>query len=183
LRVKQHGNPHFRLIAWLGTYEAITPGTLGADNSTVRLDVNNEPQPDALLLIDPACGGQARISADDYVEQAPELVAEVSASSAGIDLTAKFEAYRRCGVCECLVWRIQDRAIDWFVLRGEEYERLEAGPDGIHRSERFLGLWLDAAALTREDRVRVLDVVRQGAGSPEHAAFVKRLAEARAAKG
>lgn len=182
LRLKGHGNPHFRLITWLGTYEAMTPGVLGADNATVRLDVINEPQPDGLLLIDPECGGQTRLSSDDYVEQAPELVAEVSASSVSIDLNAKFEAYRRCGVREYVVWRVLDRAIDWFVLRDEKYERLEAGTDGIHRSETFPGLWLDAAALVRQDVRQVMEVVRQGTSSAEHAAFVKRLAEARGVK-
>ena len=78
------------LPGW-ATYEAATPGVDGGGNATVRLDLDNEPQPDALLLIDPARGGQARISADDYVEQAPELVAEVAASSASYDLHTKLE--------------------------------------------------------------------------------------------
>ena len=44
------------------------------DNPTIRLDLDNEPQPDAALLIDPDRGGQARVSEDDYIEGAPELV-------------------------------------------------------------------------------------------------------------
>ncbi len=43
-----------------------------ADNSTVRLDLDNEPQPDVQLFIDPTRGGQAAIDADDYVAGAPE---------------------------------------------------------------------------------------------------------------
>ena len=68
--------------------------------------MDNEPQPDAVLLIDPACGGQAHISADDYIEDAPEFVAEVAASSVSIDLHTKFRstsavacANTWCGVC------------------------------------------------------------------------------------
>ena len=38
-----------------------------ADNSTVRLDSMNEPQPDAILFIEPECGGQIRISDDDWL--------------------------------------------------------------------------------------------------------------------
>jgi Uma2 family endonuclease len=140
----------------------------------------NEPQPDVLLLIDPACGGQARISEDDHVEQAPELVAEVSASTVSIDLNKKLEVYRRCGVREYVVWRVSDDAIDWFVLRDEEDQRLAAGPDGIHRGEAFPGLWLDAQALARRDMARVLEVARQGTTSAEHVAFVARLAARRA---
>jgi hypothetical protein len=93
-----------------------------------------------------------------------------------IDLNMKLDVYRRCGVREYIVWRVQDRAVDWFVLRGEEYQRLEAGADGVHRSEVFPGLWLDAAALARDDMARVLEVARLGTASAEHAAFVAELA-------
>ncbi len=88
-----------------------------ADNATARLDMDNESQPDAVLFIDPANGGQARISADDYIEKAPELVAEVASSSASYDLNDKLKVYRRNGVCEYIVWRVRDRQIDWFVLK------------------------------------------------------------------
>src|SRR5262245_54517080 len=53
VRVRWHGRPHLRLITWLGSYEAATPGTIGAGNASTRLDMKNEPQPDAVLLIDP----------------------------------------------------------------------------------------------------------------------------------
>ena len=87
-----------------------------ADNASVRLDLDNEPQPDAVLFIDPAKGGQARISVDDYIEEAPELVAEIASSSASYDLNTKLNVYRRNGVREYIVWRVLDRQIDWFVL-------------------------------------------------------------------
>lgn len=174
-RHRRHNRPHFQLIGWLGTYEAATPGVEGGDNGTVRLDLDNEPQPDALLLIDPACGGQARISDDDYVENAPELVAEVSASSVSFDLHTKKTVYRRNGVREYLVWRVVDKQFDWFVLRAGQFQPMAPDESGILRSEVFPGLWLDAAALIRGDSKRVLDVVHQGLASPEHAAFVQRL--------
>jgi Uma2 family endonuclease len=175
LRFRRHGRPNRHLSTWLGTYEAATPGVEGADNATARLDLENEPQPDALLLIDPARGGQARISADDHIEAAPELVAEVAASSASYDLHTKLDVYRRNGVREYIVWRVLDRQIDWFALRGDRYERLAPGPDGLLRSEVFPGLWLDPEALLRGDLARVLAVVQQGTASPEHAAFVAGL--------
>src|SRR5947207_12580439 len=46
VRFRRHGGPHLKLATWLGTYEAHTPGVEAADNSTVRLDLDNEPQPD-----------------------------------------------------------------------------------------------------------------------------------------
>lgn len=70
---------HAYIIGWLATYEAATPGFEVGDNATVRLDTDNEPQPDGLLRI--IEGGQSRISEDDYVEGAPELIVEIAASS------------------------------------------------------------------------------------------------------
>ena len=148
---------------------------LTADNSTARLDLDNEPQPDAVLLIDPARGGQARISADDYIENAPELVAAVASSSVSIDLNTKLHVYRRNGVREYVVWRVLDRAVDWFVLRDGQYERLVPDEEDLLRSEIFPGLWLDVPALLRGDVAGVLAAVQRGLTSPEHNAFVARL--------
>lgn len=175
VRLRRRGHPHTLLMWWVGNYMIATPGTLGGANTTVRLDVISEPQPDALLLILPECGGQARISADDYVEHAPELVAEVSASTGGTDLTDKLEVYRRVGVREYLVWRVRDQALDWFALRGDKFDRLAPGADGALRSEVFPGLWLDATALLAGDGPRVQQVAQQGVASGEHAALVARL--------
>ena len=175
VRLRSHGEPHSYLNGWLYEYVSETPGLRIGDNSSVRLDLVNEPQPDVLLLIDPTCGGQARISEDGYVEDAPELVAEVAASSASYDLHTKLEAYRRNGVREYIVWRTLDQAIDWFSLRGERYQPLAAGPDGVFRSEVFPGLWLDPAALIRGDLKRVRTVLQEGLATPQHADFVARL--------
>jgi Uma2 family endonuclease len=175
VRHRYHGHQHTHLISWFGYYEAHTPGVEASDNVTVRLDLDNEPQPDALLFIDPTCGGQARIDADGYIEDAPELVAEVASSSASYDLHAKLRVYRRNGVREYIVWRVLEREIDWFVLRAGQYERLSLGAEGLYCSEVFPGLWLDPAALLRGDLATVLAVVQRGLASPEHAAFAVRL--------
>ena len=53
-------------------YAAHTPGVGVADNTSARLDLDNEPQPVVLLLIDPACGGQSHHSAEDFIEGASE---------------------------------------------------------------------------------------------------------------
>jgi hypothetical protein len=175
-----HSNPHFNLITWLGQYCTFTPGVMGGDNGTLRLDVENDHQPDAFLLVHPSHGGRARISPDDYVEGGPELVAEVAASSAAHDLNVKLPVYRRNGVQEYVAWRVFAQAIDWFVLRGSQYERLPLSPASLYQSEVLPGLWLDPAALVRGDLIRVAKVVQQGVASPEHAAFVQRLQQAAA---
>jgi Uma2 family endonuclease len=175
IRWKQHAVSHAAVLTWLGAYGAGTPGVQVGANASIRLDLDNEPQPDATLIIEPACGGQARINEDDYVEDAPELVAEVAASTVSIDLNTKFRVYRRNQVREYLVWRIQDNSVDWFVLRESEYERLAPNNSGILQSAVFPGLWLDPAALVKLDSARVLDVLRHGLASAEHASFVQRL--------
>lgn len=175
VRLRLHGQPHSLVITWLGTFKAQVPGLVLGDNTTVRMDLDNEPQPDVLLLVDPALGGQTRISDDDYVEGAPELVAEVASSSASFDLTAKLNVYRRNGVREYLVWRVLDREIDWFVLTDERYQELTPDEDGLLKSRIFPGLWLDAAALVTGDLATVLEALGQGMATPEHAAFVRRL--------
>jgi Uma2 family endonuclease len=174
--LQRHGEPHTWIITWLGFYQASTPGVRVAADASARLDLDNMPQPDALLMIDSDHGGQARISADDYVEGAPELVAEVSSSTASFDLNTKMEVYRRNCVREYVVWRVRDKMIDWFVLRDGEFVRLDPDENGNYRSIVFPGLWLDARAIIRGDLATVLDLVRQGTTSPDHKEFVERLA-------
>jgi hypothetical protein len=175
VRLYRHGRPHAHLIGWLVVYEANTPGVVTGDNSTARLDLDNEPQPDALLLIVPARGGQARITSDDLIEGSPELVAEVAASSVSYDLNAKLNVYRRNGVREYVVWRVLNQEVDWFVLRDSQYERQPPDAQGLLRSVVFPGLWLDPAALLRGDMATVLAVLQQGLASAEHAAFAAHL--------
>jgi Uma2 family endonuclease len=175
LRYRVHGEPDMTIHTWLGVYRAATPGTEAAANATVRLDLDNEPQPDSFLCIAARAGGQTSISDDDYLVGAPELVVEVTASGASYDLHDKKRAYRRNGVREYVVWRTEDGALDWFVLRGGRYVRLRAGEDGVLRSEVFSGLWLDPAALLAGDVARVLACLQRGLASPEHAAFAARL--------
>ena len=67
----------------------------------------------------------------------------------------------------------------WFVLRKVRLFDLPIGSDEIYRSESFPGLWLDPAALLRGDTRHLRAVVDLGCATPEHAAFVARLAAAR----
>ncbi len=176
LRFRSHGLPHGNLIIWLGNYKVSTPGVELGDNATVRLDLDNEPQPDVLLLIDKPARGQAQISEDDYVEGAPELVTEVAASSASIDLYDKKRAYRRNGVQEYIVWQVLENKLDWFYLQNGEYLPLAADADGVIKSQVFPGLWLSINSLITGDMTKVLAVLQQGLNSLEHTQFVQQLA-------
>jgi Uma2 family endonuclease len=177
LRFRSHGQPHGRLITWLGVYESSTSGVEMGIEPTVRLDLDNEPQPDAVLLIEEQCGGQARLSEDDYVEGAPELVAEIAASSAAIDLGDKKRAYRRNGIKEYIVWQVFEQKLDWFYLQEGEYVPLPVDQDGVVRSLAFPGLWLAVEDLLAGNMAQVLAVLQEGLASPEQAAFVQQLAK------
>jgi Uma2 family endonuclease len=176
VRHVQHGGPHQLLIGWLDRYLEEAPGLEGGINASIGLDENNEPQPDAYLMLPPGMS-KAAVTTDGYLEGSPELLAEVSASTTSIDLHLKFEAYRRNGIREYLVWRVVDRQVDWFALEAGQFVRLPADADGILRSRVFPGLWLDAAALVALRRKRVYAVLRQGLATPEFAAFAAEVAK------
>ena len=172
VRITSHGEPHSVVIAWLATYCASTPGVRTADNATVRLDLDNELQPDVVLRIEPQAGGQSRVGDDDYLEGAPELVVEIAASSATYDLHDKLRVYRRNGVREYVVWRVHDRQIDWFVLADDEYRRLTPDVAGQGRnvddSVAGCGSHLEQARDTAQglldrDRDQLLDLGRRRA--------------------
>jgi hypothetical protein len=175
VRAEQHGEPDSNLAGWLFIYKLHTPGLWSPSNATVRLDQDNEPQPDNILMIRPNYGGQTQLD-EGYIEGPPELVAEISASSVSIDLHTKLKVYRRNGVKEYIVWRVFDRAIDWFILRDGEYVLLAADSDGILRSETFPGLWLNVSAMLEEKLDVVLATLQQGISSPGHKEFVAQLA-------
>jgi Uma2 family endonuclease len=171
---RPHGRMHVLVIRWLGAYEDATPGTEILDNATNILGPESEPQPDACLRILPEHGGQTH-EENDYVVGAPELVVEVASGMESIDLHAKRTDYERAGVREYVVVVIRQERVLWFVLRDRRFEDLAPAEDGSLRSEVFPGLWLDPAALLRRDLPRVLEVLRQGLATPEHAALVARL--------
>jgi Uma2 family endonuclease len=176
VRARKHGKPHAAIIAWLSDYWLDTSGTELMDNATVRLDADNEPQPDACLRIEEIAGGQSRITADDYIEGAPELIVEVAASTASYDLYEKKQVYRRNGVQEYLVWRVVDRAFDWFVLQEGVYVNLPIDSDGMIRSQVFPGLWLAVADLLEFNLEQVVDGLQLGLASQDHQAFRQSLA-------
>jgi Uma2 family endonuclease len=182
VRLRQHSLPNVQVITWLGHYVAKTPGLSDfGDNCTLRLDDENEPQPDALLRLPERAGGRSRVSDDDYVEGAVEFVAEIAASSVSLDMHAKLRTYQAHGIQEYLVYRVYDAAVDWFALREGKYDPIVPDDRGIVRSKVFPGLWLDPAALIRGDLARLLAVLDEATTTPEHAAFVDRLRTARTA--
>ncbi len=166
-----HGQPHAYIMGWLAVYHAATPGTQLADNTTVRLDLDNEPQPDALLRIET---GQSVVDADNYIQGAPELIVEIAASSASYDLQEKLQVYRRNGVQEYIVWQVSEQIIDWFRLRDGKYLKLQSAKN-IIKSEVFPGLWLATDSILQGDLAQVLEIVQAGLTTTEHQNFINYL--------
>src|SRR5207302_4102436 len=124
------------------TYAVETPGTEVGANGTLRLDLENVPQPDAALRILEEYGGASRLDDEGYLVGPAELVVEVAASSGSIDLHDKLRAYRRNGIKEYLVWRTTEDAFDWFVLAEGNYRPQRPDANGVCHSVTFPSLIL-----------------------------------------
>ncbi len=175
VRYVQHARPHSVLLGRLMAYAESTPGVGMVSNASVRLDSRTEVQPDALLRIETAELGQSVIDSDGYIAGAPELVAEVSASSARFDLHEKLEAYLRNGVREYIVWQTLARRIDWFERDEGAFRPLPANSAGVVCSRVFPGLRLAPGAMIAEDEARAVAAAQAGQGSAAHLDFVGRL--------
>ncbi|MCP4353346.1 MAG: Uma2 family endonuclease [Desulfobacterales bacterium] len=172
-----HSQAHGQIITWLGVYCAASPGVIMNVNSTVRLDTDNEVQPDALLRFD--SGGRSKISGDDIVSGAPEMIAEIVSSSASYDLHDKMNVYRRIRVQEYLVWLVHEKRVDWFHYNEGRYYPLWPDADDIIQSEAFPGLNLSVKDLLEGNFAAVLDKLQKGLGTKKHESFIRQLKEKR----
>ncbi len=171
---RRHGTNHVALTTIFGTYVSRTPGVECGDNTTVLLGDDSEPQPDLYLRVLPDHGGQSGTTEDDYVQGAPEVLAEVADSSFSIDLHGKREDYQRYGVREYLVLNLRERRLHWFDLTSDA--ELPPDDDGVVRLREMPGLWIHSEALLKQDSTRLMATLQTGMASPEHAAFVAKLA-------
>jgi Uma2 family endonuclease len=172
-----HGDTEFNTGGWLSAYSAHTPGTAGGHNTTSYI-LEETPQPDLNLRIRPEYGGGSWVE-DSYLAGRPELLTEICGSSAAYDLHQKLEIYQAAKIPEYLAILVFEREIRWHILVDNVYQRMAPDPDKIWRSRVFPGLWLDGAALLAGDVVQVLAKLNEGLRSPEHQAFVEKLAKAR----
>jgi Uma2 family endonuclease len=162
-------------VLWL--YKMATPGTEVLDNTTTILGEESEPQPDLELRILKEFGGQSSEDEDNYVQRAPEFIAEIAHSSKAIDLHRKRPDYQQAGVLEYLVLSVEEPKLHWFHFKSQR--QLTPNRKDIAQSRVFPGLWIDVPALLARNSDRLFQVAQQGLTSRRHAAFVKRLAAAR----
>jgi Putative restriction endonuclease len=164
------------LVHWLVEYALATEGTRALPGATHKLGADSEPEPDGSLVILPDHGGQTWIDEDGYLNGASEWMGEISDSSESIDLNRKKLDYEKAGVREYMVAALRTAQVFYFIRRRGKFKALAADVDGNFRSLVFPGLWLDPKALLKGDGKRLLAVLRKGLATPEHSAFVEKLA-------
>lgn len=169
-----HGESDCDLGGLIFIYTVNTPGTKGAKSATSLMS-EDAPQPDIHLRIVSEAGGRTK-RMGKFLEGGPELVAEISLSSASYDLGDKFDLYEEAGVLEYLVVLVEEREIRWFHCQDGKLQPMPVPADGIWRSRVFPGLWLNGPAFLAGDMAKVLATLHEGLQSPEHAAFVHDLA-------
>ncbi len=175
----EHGGIDGDVGGWLSTYKAFTPGT-ASERNTTSFVLDDTPQPDLNLRLLPEYGGGSWVEGK-YLHGAPELVAEVCASSASYDLHQKYDLYEAAGIPEYLAVVVFEQEIRWHVLVDGRYRLLSPDEDGIWRSRVFPGLWLDGKALLAGNLRHVLDRLQEGLRSADHERFVGELAARRKA--
>jgi Uma2 family endonuclease len=168
-----HGLYHSELNLVLALYKASAPGVEVADNITVILGPNSEPQPDLLLRLTTECGGQSHYNGEQYLVGPPELVVEIAHSTVAIDMNAKREDYLAAGVQEYLVLCIEEQEIHWWHFPSKR--KLKPGKDGLWKSRVFPGLWVDGPALLRRDSQQLVATLQRGLASTDHVNFAQQL--------
>ena len=189
---RRHGLPHLKFDTILSLYEDETPGVEAADNTSTILTNIGEAQPDLYLRVRRDHGGRTTTFSSedgevgrsdddgDYVSGGPEFVLEVAKSSLAVDLGAKLADYFAGGVQEYVVADARRRELCWFDLAVGD-RPIAVPADGVLKSLAMPGLWLNGPALFARRGKAARDTLRTGLATPEHAAFVAKLAAAKTA--
>jgi Uma2 family endonuclease len=170
-----HSGPHGVLAGLLQIYAWATPGTDSDICGSLRLDGQNEFQPDVILRIKSGPLARCKVAPDGLFEGSPELAGEIAVSSAGYDLHEKKAVYQRALVREYFVWQVMDAQIHWFVLEEGQYAELKPRPGGVICSRVFPGLWLDVRALLAGEKAELRRTLDKGIKSAEHRTFLRKL--------
>jgi len=164
------------LAGWSGTYRAAIPQCKAALNATWLVNDENVTQPFVSVRIAPKCGGQSW-NEGEFAGGAPEFAAEAFDADKLAEMSLKVDIYQEAGVREYVAVLLEDQEVRWHELQAGKFVVLPPPADGIYRSKVFPGLWLDAAALLAGDSAKVLAVLNDGLSTPEHQAFVAKLAQ------
>lgn len=150
-------------------------GCEAGSDGTWLMSPDRAPQPDASLRV--VANGSSHVE-KIYLAGAPEVAVEVSYSSAACDFGIKSDLYRCHGVREYLVILAQENDVLWREAIKGRYPKLAPDAGVVIHSSVFPGLRLDTAALWAKDWPKLRATQDAGLATPEHAAFVRRLAGA-----
>ena len=156
-----HDDFHTRMSSWLTFYTLSTPSCRQGITGTWLMSADSAPQPDLTLRIRPERGGQSRMEGK-YAAGAPELIVEISHTTAAKDKGVKLRLYERSGVREYITVMPHEQEIVWRELVNGSYREIALDADGLFRSRVFPGLWLDPAALWAGDLAGLAAVVQRG---------------------
>ena len=166
LRAVHHGNPHALLSGWLFNYSMHDPELIISDNATIRLNADNDPQPDLCLLRE---GGQTRFDDEGYIIGPPEMIVEIAGSSASYDFGEKRDVFEAAGVGEYIVFETIEGRIAWWRLDSGRFVEIQPveikGIGTVYKSVLFPGLWLDAEALRSADSRKLIATLQRGLDS------------------
>ena len=155
---RNHGRFDSLIALWIGFYAA-RRGGLEVLSNTTWLMLNSSPQPDIALL------REQRRKGTGYPDALPELIVEICHSSRAYDLGPKLDLYRRAGVAEYITVLLEEERVEWRILKSRRYVLLAADAGGLLKSPLQRGLWLDPAALFREDSRALLAALEAGSAS------------------
>ncbi len=175
IRCRDHGEPQYVMMRLLGTYCDVTPHIKVMGPSSIDLDDENFPEPDVVMYSTHPRLAQTKVDHEGYLVGPPELIVEIAASTASVDLHVKKDVYERAGVKEYLVWRTIEAGLDWFVLENGLYVRNKVDPaDGFMKSRVFPGLWIKEAVLLKMDVKQILASMQEGITSAAHQEFCEQ---------
>src|SRR5947208_10102016 len=107
---------------------------------TIILGEDSEPRPLHTLPTLRSSDLQSKVNDEEYLEGAPELLAEVAYSSRAIDLNQRRDDYKADDQLADLVLSIQDGRLFWFHFPSGEM--ITTNRQGVYRSTVFQGLWI-----------------------------------------
>ncbi len=171
-----HAESQATIVGLCGLYTFHTPGISPADNGSLRMDEENELQPDLSLWVHRPGKGRAFIDEDDFLVGAPELIVEVVDNREVYDLQDKLEVYQAKGIQELCLWRVAENRFEWFRLERGDFQLVMPDEKGVIASSAFPGLWLNVKALLTDDLQAAMADLQAGLRSEEHRQFVEWLA-------
>lgn len=116
----------------------------------------SEVQPDVLAFREEALGDTIRLTTDDFLDGAPDLIGEVVERGALYDMHDKLQVYERAGVPEYVAWLLEEARLRWLRIDAGRYVEVQPDERGVIESSVFSGLRLNVPKLLAGDDAGVV---------------------------